>query len=669
MDYATLSKINPGLVYASITGYGQTGPYANRAGYDVMVEAEMGLMHITGARDGPPVKVGVAVTDLTTGLYTSNSIMAALLRRIKSGKGQHIDVALSDCQVATLANIASSSLISGQKDSGRWGTSHPSIVPYKAFKTSDGDILLGGGNDRLYGILCASIGKHEWVTDERFKTNALRVKHRDTLEELIENETRKKSTQEWLDILEGCGMPYAAINDVQTTLNHEHVLARGMVQEIEHPACGPIKLVNTPVKYSESKPGIRTPPPTLGQHTNEILRDTLGMSEQDIEKLRGDATRPGTNGPTNPVSASHPNPTTSTPQSAPKAPTPSYSSPWAAQTTAFPASNSGATSFPQYSASTAEILKRLQASNSAAAGTPAFEAKRAEVMQSYMTSDKLPTPPPVANSGRRGRGGRSATGGTTRADGAGGSAESVGNTPVSGRGSGRGRGRGRGGGRGGKRKRAESVESDDDSEISSSYTPLPTRTKSGRNVNRPVAFVPTLPEPTQSVKRRRSTKTILTAQCKICHRGTDPGNNRIVFCDVCTTPYHQYCHDPPIDNEVVNVLEKEWLCGPCSRSKQNVIAGTDGLVAAPGGLSIDDPSNIPIPPSNDQIDEYDDGYDTDPPAHYPKAGNGLARTLRPESEDLQWLVDDNFEVFSHGWKGDGSGVGADGTLGGMEGKS
>ncbi|KAF1959579.1 hypothetical protein CC80DRAFT_489702 [Byssothecium circinans] len=513
-----------------------------------------------------------------------------------------------------------------------------------------------------------------------------------------------------------------------------------------------------------------------------------------------------TNGPPNPVSgASHLNPTTlstSTPQPQlqPKMPAPTQAAPWAAHTTTFPASSSGASNFPQFSASTAEILKRLQASNSNATGTPAFEAKRAEVMQNYMTSDKLPTPPPVANTGRRGRGGRNATAGREAGGG------STGSTPASGRGSGRGRGRGRGGGRGGKRKRAESVESDDDSDISSSYTPLPTRTKSGRNVNKPVAFVPTLPEPTQGVKRRRSTKTILAAQCKVCHRGTDPANNRIVFCDMCTTAYHQYCHDPPIDNDVVNVLEKEWLCGPCDRSKQNIVEGTDGLVAAPEGLSIDDkraylstlpqarlvslllhatirhpelpifPPNVrnlipdqpttatsttapqapslskptpipkhlppspqnghpastgttphstthlttsnssemdpaeaqilgeinhsshqhphphpfinskPLPPPattihpsstninnstnintlpSDQPDEYDDGYDTDPPAHYPKPGNGLARTLRPESEDLQWLVDDNFEVFSHGWKGDGSGVGADAAMGGM----
>ncbi|KAH7088518.1 caib/baif family protein-like protein [Paraphoma chrysanthemicola] len=288
MDYATVSKINPKLVYASITGYGQTGPYSNRAGYDVMVEAEMGLMHITGERDGPPVKVGVAVTDLTTGLYTSNSVMAALLSRMRTGKGQHIDVALSDCQVATLANIASSVLISGKRDSGRWGTSHPSIVPYKAFKTADGDILLGGGNDRLYGIICERLGKPEWVTDNRFKTNALRVQNRDTLEDLIEQETKQKTTQQWLDILDGCGLPYAAINDVQDTLNHEHVRARDMVTEVDHPSCGPIKLVNTPVKWSDSKPGVRTPPPTLGQHTDEILSNVLKMSGADIEELRGE---------------------------------------------------------------------------------------------------------------------------------------------------------------------------------------------------------------------------------------------------------------------------------------------------------------------------------------------------------------------------------------------
>lgn len=222
MDYASVSAVNPSIIYASITGYGHTGPNKKRAGYDVMVEAEFGLMHITGHRDGPPAKVGVAVTDLTTGLYTSNSVMAALLARAKTGRGQHIDVALADCQIATLANIASSCLISGKPDSGRWGTAHPSIVPYKGFKTKDGDILIGGGNDRLFGILCEKIGHHAWATDARYKTNADRVKVRDELEAKIEAVTTTKTTDEWLAIFEGSGMPYAPINDVKKTLELEH---------------------------------------------------------------------------------------------------------------------------------------------------------------------------------------------------------------------------------------------------------------------------------------------------------------------------------------------------------------------------------------------------------------------------------------------------------------
>ncbi|KAG9787328.1 formyl-coenzyme A transferase, partial [Aureobasidium melanogenum] len=172
-----------------------------------MVEAEFGLMHITGERNGSPVKVGVAVTDLTTGLYTVNAIMASLLARQRTNQGQHLDVALSDCQTATLANIASSVLISGERDQGRWGTAHPSIVPYKGFQTADGDIMIGGGNDRLFGILCDKLGRPEWKTDPRFVTNDVRVENRDVLEPLIEEMTRTKTTQQWLDVFEGSGMP------------------------------------------------------------------------------------------------------------------------------------------------------------------------------------------------------------------------------------------------------------------------------------------------------------------------------------------------------------------------------------------------------------------------------------------------------------------------------
>ncbi|THY81110.1 formyl-coenzyme A transferase, partial [Aureobasidium pullulans] len=290
MDYKTLSKVNPKLIYASITGYGQTGPYSNRAGYDVMVEAEMGLMHITGTRDGPPSKVGVAVTDLTTGLYTSNSILASLISRGITGKGQHIDVALSDCQVATLSNLASSHLISGNPDSGRWGTAHPSIVPYKGFETADGSVMLGGGNDRLFGVLCDRLKKPEWKADPKFITNAQRVANRDLLEELITTITKTKTTQEWLDVLEGSGMPYAAVNDIEGTMKHEHgKLCEGLHEQefYEHCSSTPIisphvtliltlthqSLQNSP----SSKHGPRNRPPNLrphqtSKHARQIFR-------------------------------------------------------------------------------------------------------------------------------------------------------------------------------------------------------------------------------------------------------------------------------------------------------------------------------------------------------------------------------------------------------------
>ncbi|KAK9488335.1 CoA-transferase family III domain-containing protein [Lipomyces starkeyi] len=276
---------NDRIIYASITGYGQTGPYRNRAGYDVMVEAEMGLMHITGEADGAPVKVGVAVTDVTTGLYAANSIMAAIISRSRTGLGQYIDIALSDCQVAALANIASSCLISGEPDAGRLGTSHASICPYQAFPTKDGSIMIGAANDRLYGLMCQLLNKEEWMVEERFTTNALRVNHRSDLVPMIVEETKKKTTAEWLDLFEGSGIPYAAINDIQATLNHPQVLARNMIAVVEHPTCGPLKLVNTPIKYSAAKPTIREAPPTLGQHTDEILKK-LGYSGKEIDILR-----------------------------------------------------------------------------------------------------------------------------------------------------------------------------------------------------------------------------------------------------------------------------------------------------------------------------------------------------------------------------------------------
>ncbi|CAI6081930.1 unnamed protein product [Clonostachys chloroleuca] len=251
LDYQSLAAVNSRLIYASVTGYGQTGPYSDRAGYDVMVEAEMGLMHITGPRDGPPVKVGVAVTDLTTGLYAANSVLAAIIERSSSGKGQHLDVCLSDCQVATLSNMAQSVLVTGKRDSGRYGTSHPSVVPYRGFRTSDGDIMIGGANDRLFGVLCQCLGKPEWAADERFATNSSRVANRTVLEKWIEDIT----------------------------------MTRGMVKEIDHAAIGKLKILNSPVKYSRSGPSIRSPPPLLGEHTRDVLHEVLGMDGAVVDKL------------------------------------------------------------------------------------------------------------------------------------------------------------------------------------------------------------------------------------------------------------------------------------------------------------------------------------------------------------------------------------------------
>lgn len=287
LDYASLSALNPRLVYVSITGYGQTGPDSRRPGYDVMVEAEFGLMHITGNPDSPPAKVGVAVTDLTTGLYAVIGVLGALRHVDKTGRGQHIDACLSDCQLPTLANIASSVLISGKPDSGRQGSAHPSIVPYQAFETKDGSIMIGGGNDNLFRHACDALGKPEWKDDPKYATNALRVANREELVAKITAVTRTKTTSEWEKEWLGKPFPFAPINDVKTALEHPHTKYRNMVVEVDHPH-GPIKMVNSPVKWSETQPQIRLAPPLLAQHTDEVLHEVLGLSDQEIAKLKAE---------------------------------------------------------------------------------------------------------------------------------------------------------------------------------------------------------------------------------------------------------------------------------------------------------------------------------------------------------------------------------------------
>ncbi|KAJ2957868.1 hypothetical protein NQZ79_g6463 [Umbelopsis isabellina] len=283
LGYEQLKEINPKLIYASITGYGQDGPYANRPGYDVMIEAEAGLMHITGERNGQPVKVGVAIT----GLYAHGAIMASIIRRATTGLGQHIDCSLLDCQVASLANIASNYLV-GNQEAQRMGTSHPSIVPYQVMPTKNSFVMIGAGNDGQFAKLCKSINREELLLDPRFKTNGERVKHRVELLKLLEDRLTQEDTEHWLEALTGSGIPFAPINNIEQTFHHPQVLARDMVQEVDHPRAGKIKVIGIPVKYSESKPSIRLAPPVLGQHTNEILEGILGYSSAKVSELRSE---------------------------------------------------------------------------------------------------------------------------------------------------------------------------------------------------------------------------------------------------------------------------------------------------------------------------------------------------------------------------------------------
>ncbi|PVV01397.1 hypothetical protein BB560_004183 [Smittium megazygosporum] len=284
LSYEQLRKVNDRLVYASVTGYGRTGPYSKKPGYDVMIEAEAGLMHITGEKAGPPVKVGVAVTDLTTGLYTKGAILAALLSRSKTNKGQHIDVSLLRSQIATLANIGSNYLI-GDVEASRWGSSHPSIVPYRNYETKTGPVCIGGGNDKLYGIFVNCLGLGELVSDPRFKTNTLRVKNRKEMDKIIQDKISIMTREEVLQLFEGKGIPIAPVNNMEQTFSHPQVIAQKMVSLIKHPAIGDIKLVGPAVEYSETPLSIYSPPPMLGQHTKSVLSEVLELSNEKISSL------------------------------------------------------------------------------------------------------------------------------------------------------------------------------------------------------------------------------------------------------------------------------------------------------------------------------------------------------------------------------------------------
>lgn len=274
LDYDSLKQHNSSLIYCSITGFGQTGPYANRAGYDAMIQAMGGLMSVTGEKDelpgGGPQKVGVAVADLMTGMYAVSAILAALFHRTQSGEGQHIDLALLDTQVAWLANQGSNYLVSGEVP-GRLGTAHPNIVPYQAMKVADGYILLAVGNDGQFKKCCQILGAPELADDPRYQTNESRVAHRNELIDKLEQLFLKQPLDYWLEELSAAYVPCGPINSIDRVFDNEQVQARNMQFDLPHPTAGSVPQVANPVKFSQTPIEYTQAPPTLGQHTDEIL--------------------------------------------------------------------------------------------------------------------------------------------------------------------------------------------------------------------------------------------------------------------------------------------------------------------------------------------------------------------------------------------------------------
>lgn len=289
LDYTALKAINPRLIYCSITGFGQTGPYAARPGYDFMVQGLGGLMSLTGRADGEegagPAKAGVALTDILTGLYSTVAVLAALAHRERAGCGQHIDMALLDVQVACLANQAMNYLTTGVAPQ-RLGNAHPNIVPYQDFPTADGDFILTVGNDGQFAKFAAVAGQPGWASDPRFATNKQRVANRALLIPLIRQVTVFRTTGEWVAALETVGVPCGPINDLSQVFADPQVLARGLALTLPHALAGHVPTVASPIRLSATPVEYKRAPPLLGEHTHEVLRQVLGLSDTECESLK-----------------------------------------------------------------------------------------------------------------------------------------------------------------------------------------------------------------------------------------------------------------------------------------------------------------------------------------------------------------------------------------------
>ena len=275
LGYEQLAEDDPSLVYCSISGYGRTGTDAGLPGYDYVIQGAGGIMSVTGEPDGSPTKVGVAIVDLTAGMFALSAILAALRVRDMTGRGQKIDISLFDSHLAWLANVGSNYLLSGETPA-RYGNGHPNIVPYQTFKAEDGWLVLAVGNDQQWTRFCQAVGRPDFISDERWVTNEARVHNRDTLVPILEELIASKSVEAWLMLLKEAKVPAGPVNTVDRALNDPRARARGMVQEVEHPGIGPVRMVASPLHLEATPPVIKRHPPMLGEHTEEILRELKG---------------------------------------------------------------------------------------------------------------------------------------------------------------------------------------------------------------------------------------------------------------------------------------------------------------------------------------------------------------------------------------------------------
>jgi formyl-CoA transferase len=285
LGYEHLAVENPGLVYCAILGYDRAGPYRDRPGYDFIAQAMGGIMSVTGVPEGEPMKVGVAIVDVTAGLYATVGILAALQARAHSGRGQRVDVNLLDAAAGWLVNVAANYLATGRPP-GRYGNAHPNIVPYQVFQASDGYVAVGIGNDAQWRRLCAALGRPEMAADERYASNALRQEHREPLVAAFAETFATGTVDEWVRAIEAAGVPVGPINTVDKVFETPGLLSPAMLATLPHPTVGSVRVVGTPIGLSETPAAPRSAPPTLGQHTREVLRDWLGLDDGEIDALR-----------------------------------------------------------------------------------------------------------------------------------------------------------------------------------------------------------------------------------------------------------------------------------------------------------------------------------------------------------------------------------------------